>query len=67
MRLKMDDILQPDPLEMMIFVLYLFTALPQLIPKSNVTFNSKLQETQVSHIQLTNPGYTQRTHCIMAM
>lgn len=45
--LQVDDILEPNPVEMMIFVLYLYTTLPQLIPKSSIIFNGKLLETQV--------------------
>ncbi|KAK9844614.1 hypothetical protein WJX74_004677 [Apatococcus lobatus] len=56
MSIKVDDILQPNPVNMMIFVLYLFNTLPQLIPKSTVVFSSKLQETQVSCVQLNNSG-----------
>ena len=39
---------------MMIFVLYLYNTLPQLIPKSSVVFTSKLQETQVRNPKISN-------------
>jgi len=49
------DILNPDPKEMLIYMVYLFQTLPQLIPKSAVKFQATLGNDVLKHIELTNP------------
>eukprot|EP00898_Chlorokybus_atmophyticus_P004603 jgi/Chlat1/5143/Chrsp33S08970 len=52
-----DDILRPQPRESLLFLLYLWSALPQLIPRQPpVSFAGRLGETLLKHIELTNPG-----------
>lgn len=45
--MSVDDIVNPDPREMMVFVLYLHHTLPQFVPRANIEFACKLGETQV--------------------
>ena len=45
---KVDDILKPNALDMLLFVLYLYQALPQLVPRATVEFMGRLQEKQVN-------------------
>ena len=47
-QMQVDDILKPSALDMLLFVLYLYQALPQLIPRATVEFMGKLQEKQAS-------------------
>lgn len=61
--LQVDDILQPNAVDMMIFVLYLYTTLPQLIPKSSVIFCSKLLETQVRSRESSNNSLWPQAVC----
>ena len=49
------DILNPDPKEMLIYMVYLFQTLPQIIPKSAVKFQATLGNDVLKHIELTNP------------
>ena len=45
---QVDDILKPNALDMLLFVLYLYQALPQLVPRATVEFMGRLQEKQVN-------------------
>ena len=45
--MQVDDILKPNALDMLLFVLYLYQALPQLVPRATVEFMGRLQEKQV--------------------
>lgn len=53
---KEEQLLNPTAVDMLFFVAYLYTWIPQLIPKSTVEFAGKLQEEQVRDVELTNPG-----------
>ena len=44
---QVEDILKPNALDMLLFVLYLYQALPQLVPRATVEFMGRLQEKQV--------------------
>ena len=47
---QVEDILKPNALDMLLFVLYLYQALPQLVPRATVEFMGRLQEKQVNLI-----------------
>jgi len=49
------DILQANPRDMLLFVMYLYNVLPQFLPKASVVFNSCLGEPVEKYIQLSNP------------
>jgi hypothetical protein len=42
--------------ELLFFVAYLFSWLPQLVPRSTVEFAGKLQEPQIRDVELSNPS-----------
>lgn len=43
------DLEESEPLAMLLLVTYLFTALPQLLPRATLEFTCKLGEQQVRH------------------
>lgn len=45
--LTTEDIVTPEPSEMLVLVLYLFQTLPQFLPRTTVEFKCRLGETQV--------------------
>lgn len=45
--LKESDLLEARPINTLMLMLYLFQALPQLLPLTSIEFNGKLNETQV--------------------
>jgi len=51
-----EEIYNPQPQEMMLFSLYLYQALPQLIPKTTIEFVSVLGDSLTKHVELTNPS-----------
>ncbi|KAG2493472.1 hypothetical protein HYH03_008289 [Edaphochlamys debaryana] len=54
--ITVDDIVDPDPQDMMVFVLYLHHTLPQFVPRATIDFACKLGETQCKELELTNPS-----------
>ncbi|PNW70067.1 hypothetical protein CHLRE_17g704300v5 [Chlamydomonas reinhardtii] len=54
--ITVDDIVLPNPQDMMVFVLYLHHTLPQFVPRAAVDFACKLGETQCKELELTNPS-----------
>ncbi len=58
--LQVDDMLKPNALDMLLFVLYLYQALPQLVPRATVEFMGRLQEKQVNMILSQLPHKCQK-------
>ncbi|KXZ50888.1 hypothetical protein GPECTOR_14g137 [Gonium pectorale] len=54
--ITVDDIVNPNSTDMMVFVLYLHHTLPQFVPRSTIDFACKLGETQCKELELTNPS-----------
>jgi len=54
--ISVEDILEPRPRNMLVFVLYLYQTLPQLIPKTSVKFSGILGQTSTKCIELSNPS-----------
>ncbi|EFJ49198.1 hypothetical protein VOLCADRAFT_90100 [Volvox carteri f. nagariensis] len=54
--ITVDEIVNPNPHDMMVFVLYLHHTLPQFVPRSCIDFACKLGETQCKELELTNPS-----------
>ena len=50
------EILNPDPREMLIFVMYLYQTLPQLVPRAEIEFPTDLNVEVMKSIELTNPS-----------
>ena len=51
-----EDILDPDPRDMLLYVVYLYQTLPQFIPVSTLEFNMLLGEEKIQSIELKNPS-----------
>jgi hypothetical protein len=51
-----EELMYPNAREMLMFVLYLYSTLPQLIPKTTIEFSGLLGEEQCKTIELTNPS-----------
>ena len=54
--LTLEDLMNPDPRNMTILILYLFQTLPQLMPKASLPFECKLGETAAKDLELSNPS-----------
>mmetsp|Transcript_4456 Transcript_4456/g.14438 ORF Transcript_4456/g.14438 Transcript_4456/m.14438 type:complete len:1214 (+) Transcript_4456:374-4015(+) len=50
------ELTDPQPREMTIFLMYLYQALPQLLPRAQIDFEGKLGENLVKTLELTNPS-----------
>lgn len=50
------QLLSSTPSEMLLFTVFLYNSLPQLIPKTTIDFTCMLGETVVKNIELTNPS-----------
>ena len=53
---SLENLLQPSARLMAMFVLHLYQALPQLIPKTSIDFQCTLNDTMKKSIALTNPS-----------
>ena len=51
-----EDILDPDPRDMLLYCVYLYQTLPQFIPVSTLEFSTLLGEEKVKSIELKNPS-----------
>lgn len=63
----MEQLLAADAVELLFFVAFLFTWLPQLVPRATVEFEGKLQEAQTKCVELSNSerrplSYAARLH-----
>ncbi|QDZ22861.1 hypothetical protein HOP50_09g54090 [Chloropicon primus] len=54
--LQPEDILNPDPRDMLLYVVYLYQTLPQFIPVSTLEFSMLLGEEKIKSIELKNPS-----------
>lgn len=66
-KIKEEQVASASRLDMLFFVAFLYSWLPQLIPRGTVTFAGKLQEDQIREIELENPSqrvlsYSARLH-----
>ena len=66
-RLTESHLTYPDAPNMILFVAYLYSWLPQLVPRSTVDFAGRLQQEQVKGVELSNPSkkvlaYAARLH-----
>lgn len=50
-----DEIVRPVEHEMVLFMYYLFTSLPALLPRNKIEFHSRLQERSVKNVVVSNP------------
>eukprot|EP00899_Mesostigma_viride_P006782 jgi/Mesvir1/16104/Mv08394-RA.5 len=50
-----EDLLVPNAREMLLFCLYLYHTLPQLVPKDTVPFSGRIGEVTTKAIELSNP------------
>jgi hypothetical protein len=53
--IRIRDIVQANPRDMLLFCIYLFQTLPQYIPRATLVFEGNLQELIRKSIELTNP------------
>jgi hypothetical protein len=53
--IRVRDIVQANPRDMLLFCMYLYQTLPQYIPKTTLVFEGNLQELIRKSIELTNP------------
>jgi hypothetical protein len=54
-KIKEEQVASATRLDMLFFVAFLYSWLPQLIPRGTVSFSGKLQEDQIREIELDNP------------
>ena len=67
LRVTLDTLLAAESAELVFLAAFLFTWLPQLVPRATVEFAGKLQEPQTKYVELTNPdkrslSYAARLH-----
>ena len=51
-----EDILDPDPRDMLLYIVYLYQTLPQFIPVSTLEFSMLLGEEKIKSVELKNPS-----------
>ena len=50
------DITNPQPFDMMLFVMFLFQNLPHYLPKASINFSTMLGQNLTKNIEMTNPS-----------
>ncbi|CAH1800026.1 unnamed protein product [Owenia fusiformis] len=59
------DITDPNPISLMLLVVYLYQKLPQYLPKSNLEFVSSLHSTVMRQVKLSNPSGKPLTYHVL--
>jgi hypothetical protein len=54
-QVEAEEICDPKPCSLIFLVAYLYTWLPQMIPRTTICFRAKLQEEQEQEVELQNP------------